>query len=124
MRGRRSGARPTTCWPTSRTRSTATSSSGETGPLRGSATGISLALWVTPGAARSAIVGVAEGRLRVRLGAPAAEGRANRELRRFLASVLDVAPSAVELTQGESSRRKVVHIAGLERDAVARVLGL
>ena len=69
-------------------------------------------------------MGVADGRLRVRLGAPAAEGRANRELRRFLASVLDVPPSAVVLTQGAGSRRKVVHIEGLERDAVARVLGL
>ena len=77
-----------------------------------------------PGARRSEIVGVADGRLRVRLAAPAADGRANRELRRFLATALGVPPSAVALLQGETSRRKVVRVTGVEPGAAARALGL
>jgi len=77
-----------------------------------------------PGARRSEIVGVADGRLRVRLAAPAADGRANRELRRFLGARLGVAPSAVALTQGETARRKVVHVTGVDPGAAARALGL
>jgi len=77
-----------------------------------------------PGARRSEIVGVADGRLRVRLAAPAADGRANRELRRFLGTALGVPPSAVVIVRGETSRRKVVRVAGTDLATAARALGL
>jgi uncharacterized protein (TIGR00251 family) len=56
---------------------------------------------------------VADGRLRVKVGAPALEGRANRELCRFIARELGVPRTRVQVTAGETSRRKTVLIAGL-----------
>jgi uncharacterized protein (TIGR00251 family) len=64
-----------------------------------------------PGAKQSAFAGLHGNALKVRLAAPAQEGRANRELCRFLAAAFGVAPSAVALVSGESSRSKRVRIA-------------
>ena len=81
-------------------------------------------MWASPGARRSELAGVAEGRLRVRLAAPAHEGRANAELVRFLAALLDVPKSAVTVAAGASSRRKLVRISGLTVDEARRRLRL
>lgn len=81
-------------------------------------------MWVSPGARRSEIVGVADGRLRIRVAAPAHEGRANAELLRFLAAQLDVPRRAVSLAAGAGSRRKLVRIDGLAEDEARRRLRL
>jgi uncharacterized protein (TIGR00251 family) len=74
-----------------------------------------LMLHVQPGAKRSEVAGIrgeaAESRLRVRLAAPAVEGRANAELVRFLAAAFAVPLRAVTLVRGETSRQKTVRIA-------------
>ncbi len=64
-----------------------------------------------------------DGALRVRVAAPATEGKANRELIAFLARRLDVARSHVSLVQGVGSRNKVVEIEGMSQvEVVARLL--
>ncbi len=57
------------------------------------------------------ISGLQAGRLKVRVAAPALEGRANQRLRRFLAASFGVSPSAVSIEQGEGHRFKSVLIA-------------
>ncbi len=64
-----------------------------------------------PGASRSEIAGPYGDALRIRLAAPANDGKANAELVRFLAAALGVAPRAVTLVRGHASRDKVVEIA-------------
>lgn len=59
-----------------------------------------------PGARRSELAGLHDGTLRVRLAAPALEGRANDALREWLARQLGCASSRVRLLRGERSRRK------------------
>jgi uncharacterized protein (TIGR00251 family) len=81
-------------------------------------------VWAAPGARRSEIAGVADGRLRVRLAAPAQEGRANRELVTFLAAVLDVRRADVAVVAGASGRRKLVRVTGLTEDEARRRLRL
>ncbi len=83
-----------------------------------------LAVWATPGARKSALAGVADGRLRVRVGAPAHEGRANAELIRFIAATLGVPPSDVAITSGAGTRRKAMHVTGVAAPAAAALLGL
>jgi uncharacterized protein (TIGR00251 family) len=78
-----------------------------------------LALHVQPGAARTEVAGVhgegVQARLKVRLAAPPVDGKANAELRRFLAAAFGVPLRHVALLHGEASRQKVVRI-----DAPAR----
>jgi uncharacterized protein (TIGR00251 family) len=89
--------------------------------------GVRLTVRVTPRAKRSAAAGlidISEGRsaLAVRLAAPPVEGAANRALIAFLAAELGVAASAVRIVSGDRSRVKVVAIAGITPDRLARLL--
>jgi len=75
--------------------------------------GISVAVRVTPGARRTGLVEASGDRLRIRVAAPAREGKANEELRRFLADLFGVRRSAVSLLRGERAREKTLWIAGV-----------
>ncbi|WP_307781201.1 DUF167 domain-containing protein [Rhabdothermincola sediminis] len=75
--------------------------------------GITVAVRVTTGAARSQVIGVTEGRLRVRVAARPVEGQANAELVRYLAERLGVRRSAVSILRGERAREKIVHVTGI-----------
>ena len=73
----------------------------------------SLELKIIPNAARDAIVGWLGDALKVKVRAPALEGRANDALLAFLAGRLGVPRRAVTLVRGDKSRHKLVRIAGL-----------
>ena len=83
-----------------------------------------LAVWVTPGALRSEIIGVSDGRLRLRLAAAAHEGKANAELVRLVAKTLGVPRRQVELSTGATGRRKVLRVHGLTLEEASRRLRL
>ncbi|MDR3341955.1 MAG: DUF167 domain-containing protein [Treponema sp.] len=73
-----------------------------------------------PGASKSAIVGVQEGRLRVKIAAAAEDGRANAELCSFLAKLLGCPKKEVNLRFGEKSRLKTVALPlGLKEKIIA-----
>lgn len=74
-----------------------------------------------PSAGRSQIVGEHDGALKVRVAAPANEGKANAELIRFLARTLGVARGSVELRSGERSRVKTVEVRG-DIEPICRVV--
>ncbi len=84
--------------------------------MRPTAGGVLLALWVTPGARHATCEGERDGYVRVRLRAPAREGRANEELVRLLAQRLDVSRADVTIVSGARARRKVARVAGLAAD--------
>ena len=72
---------------------------------------VRLVVRVSPGAAQSGIVGrMADGRLKVRVAAPAEGGRANRALVALLAESLGVARGAVVLVAGHGARDKIVDV--------------
>jgi len=66
----------------------------------------SLLVAVMPNAKRTEAVSLHDGALRVRLAAPALEGRANDALVAWLAAELQLTRREVLLKQGASSRRK------------------
>lgn len=74
--------------------------------------GIEITVRAVPGAKKSAVAEVDEGFMRIRLAAPAVEGKANAELIRFVAGWFDVRPSAVDIVSGVASRTKRVRVAG------------
>lgn len=80
---------------------------------------LTLVLQVQPGAARTEWSGFyGTEALRLRLAAPAVDGRANRACITFLAKALGVPKSQVVILRGESSRRKVVRISDLTPERV------
>ncbi len=87
--------------------------------------GTLLKVRVIPGARKTEIAGESGGRLRVRLQAPPVEGKANKELTRFIARELGLKKNRVSLTKGEKSREKTVLLEGLGvADAEKRLKGV
>jgi uncharacterized protein (TIGR00251 family) len=79
---------------------------------------VRFAVKVQPRAPRSAVLGVHDGALRVRLAAPPVDGAANEELVRVLARWLDVARSSVSIAGGATSRSKLVDVRGVSVEVV------
>ena len=78
--------------------------------------GVRLRIRVQPRASRTEVAGLHGDTLRVRLSAPPVDGAANEALLRFLAEKLSVRRSAVQLISGETSRSKLVSVAGIDVD--------
>lgn len=74
---------------------------------------VTFAVQVVPRASLSKIVGEHNGALRVRIAAVPVDGAANEELVRLLAGALGVLRSAVEITAGQTSKLKMVRVAGV-----------
>ncbi|HYC72972.1 MAG TPA: DUF167 domain-containing protein [Opitutaceae bacterium] len=79
---------------------------------------MTLEVKVTPNAPRDELAGWLGAALKVKLRAPALEGRANEALVTFLADRLGLPRRAVTLVHGGKSRQKVVRIDGLDAGAV------
>ena len=77
-----------------------------------------LSIRVSPGAARSAIVGRYGDGWKVRVAAAPERGRANDALVDLLSETLAVPRSRVRLVSGSSSRDKVVELAGIAPDEI------
>ncbi|GIU84920.1 MAG: hypothetical protein KatS3mg008_1695 [Acidimicrobiales bacterium] len=77
--------------------------------------GITVSVNVAPGARKSGITGVVEGRLLVRVAAPPVEGKANGELVKLVARVMGVRAGKVKVVRGERSRDKVLLVEGIDR---------
>ena len=80
-------------------------------------------LRAVPNARKSEIVGVHGDAIKVKVAAPALEGRANEALVEFIAEKLGVARRDVTLSSGEKSRDKVIAVEGLDEAEARKRLG-
>ncbi len=74
---------------------------------------VEFSVTVYPRASRSAIVGIREDALLVRVTAPPLEDEANAALVRTLAAALDLPARRITIIAGKRQRRKRLRIAGL-----------
>ena len=75
--------------------------------------GATLQVKVHPRARKNAITGVVGDAIKIALTAPPVEGRANEACVKFLSEFLNVPRSSVTIAAGESSRQKLIRIAGM-----------
>ncbi len=80
--------------------------------------GVTLAIKVIPRSERGGVVGLRGNALAVKVTAPPVEGKANKELVKFIAAKLDIPPSSITILRGHSSREKILLIPGMAADAV------
>jgi uncharacterized protein (TIGR00251 family) len=83
---------------------------------------VRIVLTVSPGAARSEIVGRHGAGWKVRVAAAPESGRANAELLRLLAGVLAVPERNLSIVAGRQARRKAVAVEDVDPDEVERRL--
>jgi uncharacterized protein (TIGR00251 family) len=81
-----------------------------------------LKLRIVPNAKRNEVVGEYGDAVKVKVAAPAVDGKANGALLEFLAEKLGVSARAVSLLMGDKSRDKVVSVEGIESDELRRRL--
>jgi len=91
-------------------------------PIHETAGGATLAVKVHPRAKKNAITGEVGDALRLALTAPPVDGRANQACIEFFANLLDVPRSSVTIASGETSRNKVIRVAGLSAQEVRKRL--
>ena len=78
---------------------------------------------VVPNAKENEVVGRHGVAIKVKLRAPAVEGKANAALRSFLAEELNISASRITLVRGQKSREKLICIDALsEEDVRGRLL--
>ena len=79
--------------------------------------GSALAIRVTPRASRNEIVDLLEdGTIKVRIAAPPSDNEANETLISFLAEVLGVSKSRLDIVAGASGRDKLVSIVDMDAE--------
>ena len=83
-----------------------------------SAKGVTFSVKVHPRARKNAITGAVGNALKLALTAPPVEGRANQAVIEFFAELFAIPRSSVTIASGETSRNKLVRIAGLTKVAV------
>jgi len=77
---------------------------------RSGGNGYRIRVWAQPGAKRTETAGLYQGCLKVRLKAPPADNKANRELMSFLAARLNIRPNQIEFVSGRSGRKKILQV--------------
>jgi uncharacterized protein (TIGR00251 family) len=77
-----------------------------------------LRVHVVPNAKSDSVVAMHGGAVKIKLRAPAVEGKTNAALVRFLAEQMKLPLYAIVLKRGEKSRDKVIQIHGLSEEDV------
>jgi uncharacterized protein (TIGR00251 family) len=77
--------------------------------------GAALAVRVTPRSSRNEIVEVlSDGTVKVHITAPPVDGKANEVLIKFLAQVLDIPPSRIDVVAGATGRDKLISVIDMD----------
>jgi hypothetical protein len=93
-------------------------------PIRETPGGVTFAIKVHPRAKRNAITGEVGDALKVALTAPPVEGKANEACIELFAKLLEVPRSSITIAAGQSSRNKLIRVAGLSAVEVEKRLNL
>ncbi len=81
--------------------------------------GAAITVRITPRSSKNEITGLLEdGTIKIRLTAPPVDGQANDLLIKFLAEILETAPSKIEIIGGQSSRNKLISIVDITTSQV------
>jgi len=87
--------------------------------------GAAISVRVTTRSPRTAITGILDdGTIKIKLTSPPIDGKANEELVRFLAGVMQIPKTNVEIISGQSNKNKLIVLFGIDSDRVNQLIGL
>ena len=87
-------------------------------PIHETSLGVTFSIKVHPRAKKNAITGEVGEAVKVSLTAPPVDGKANDACIEFFANLLKVPRSSVTIAAGQTSRNKVVRVAGLSAQQI------
>lgn len=83
-----------------------------------------IVLYCQPGAKKTKLAGIHDGKIKIQLKAQPIDGKANKELVAFLAKLCNVPKAAINIDIGKDSRTKLVEVLGLTDDELKIALSL
>jgi uncharacterized protein (TIGR00251 family) len=87
--------------------------------LHNGQSGAAITIRVTPKASRNEIADIMnDGTVKVRLTSPLDEAQTNQTLVKFLAEVLEISPSQIEIVAGHSEKDKLITVLNLDTTVV------
>jgi uncharacterized protein (TIGR00251 family) len=84
--------------------------------------GIRLSVKVVPGSSRTALAGVLDGMLKIKVASPAEKGKANQCLTAYLSRLFGVRKNQIQILSGTTSPVKHLQIAGISMECVRNAL--
>lgn len=78
---------------------------------------------VSPNARHNEVVGFESDILKVKIAAPPLQGKANKELIKFLSQTIKISRGSITIERGLTSKKKVIAIVGLNRAEIMKRLG-
>ena len=86
--------------------------------------GVVFVVKVVPGSSRTAVCGLLDDMLKIKVSVAPEKGKANEHLRRFLAKQLSVKKNAISIISGHNRPIKHVQVSGISADTLLRKLNL
>jgi len=86
------------------------------------ADGVAFAVKVVPGSSRSRVAGLLGNALKVNIAAPPEKGRANNELLRLLAGLLDRPGSDLSILSGAGNAHKKIEVRQMSTEQLSGIL--
>ncbi len=84
--------------------------------------GVYLKIIIQPRATIESVVGIYQGRLKIKVNAPPVDGAANKNLISIISKLLRVAKGNIKIKQGETSRNKLLYVDGIAVDEARRYI--
>ena len=79
---------------------------------------------IVPASSKTALAGMLDGMLKIKIAAPPEKGKANQSLIEFLAKKLGVKKNAVTITSGQTNPVKTIQVLGISDDTLLKKLNL
>ncbi|MBN2133166.1 MAG: DUF167 domain-containing protein [Sedimentisphaerales bacterium] len=92
--------------------------------IQADAAGVTFTAKIVPGSSRTAVAGLLDDMIKIKVAAAPERGKANQCLVAFLAKRLGVKKNAVHITAGQTSPVKRVQVKGISSETLLEKLGL
>ena len=86
--------------------------------------GVVFVVKVVPGSSRTAVCGLLDNMIKIKVSAAPEKGKANKSLVEFLAKQLGVKKNAVRIISGQTNPVKHIRVNGISAEALLKKLGL
>lgn len=83
---------------------------------------LNIQVQIQPGSSKDQIIGLHNGRLKIKISAPPVDGKANQNLIEFIAKALGVSKSKIDIVKGRTSKLKTLKISGIDQQSFSLLL--
>ncbi|MCZ6790449.1 MAG: DUF167 domain-containing protein [Candidatus Dadabacteria bacterium] len=83
---------------------------------------LNIQVQIQPGSSKDQIIGLHNGRLKIKISAPPVDGKANQNLIEFISKALGVSKSKIEILKGRTSKLKTLKISGVDQQSFSLLL--